>query len=215
VIVLDRVTKTEGSRTVLRDVSALLPTGKSIGILGDAQSGKSTLLRLIAGLEKPSQGRVARRARVSWPLGETMRLEKKLSAEDNVRVLARIHGASPGRTLDAIAEFTQLGPRLGMPLGSFSGRERNLFLAGLWLSLDFDCYLIDDFGQSGSDFRRDYRKAFEARCRHGWILATSSSPGDLDGFCELGAILHRGALSMFDSFAAAAAFYDKLQGRRS
>src|SRR5687767_12306839 len=108
---LDRVSKIDGPRTVLREVSALLPAGKSMGILGGERSGKSTLLRLIAGLESPSLGRVTRRARVSWPLGEPLRFEKRLSAADNVRVLARIHGASPTKTLDAVEAFAQLGSR--------------------------------------------------------------------------------------------------------
>jgi capsular polysaccharide transport system ATP-binding protein len=214
-ILLEAVSKTEGARTVLREVSALMPTGQSIGILGGERSGKSTLLRLIAGLERPSRGRVTRRARTSWPLGEPMRLETRLSAADNVRVLARIHGASPAKTLDAVEAFAQFGPRLTMPFGSFSRRERNLLLTGLWLTLDFDCYLIDDFTQNESVFRRDFRKVFDQRCRRGWVVAASKSPGELKRFCTMGAVLSGGRLSLYETFTAAVASYEAIQARRA
>jgi putative spermidine/putrescine transport system ATP-binding protein len=55
---LDSVAKKYGARTVLRDVSLRLEPGKFVSLLGPSGCGKTTLLRIIAGFEPPSAGRV-------------------------------------------------------------------------------------------------------------------------------------------------------------
>jgi len=48
-----------GGRTILKDVSATIPTGSVTGVLGPNGAGKSTLLRLVAGLQAPTSGRIS------------------------------------------------------------------------------------------------------------------------------------------------------------
>jgi phospholipid/cholesterol/gamma-HCH transport system ATP-binding protein len=57
-VVIDDVTMRFGRRTVFEDRSCVFPRGKISVILGGSGSGKSTMLRLIAGLVKPVSGRV-------------------------------------------------------------------------------------------------------------------------------------------------------------
>ncbi|MCD1267432.1 ATP-binding cassette domain-containing protein [Microbacterium sp. MEC084] len=56
---LDRVSKTFGTTTVLRDVSLAVPDGTRLALVGASGSGKSTLLRLVAGFEEPDAGEIA------------------------------------------------------------------------------------------------------------------------------------------------------------
>ncbi len=51
-------------RVILRDVSFTVPAGKHVGLVGPNGGGKSTLLRIIAGLERPDEGSVAIASRV-------------------------------------------------------------------------------------------------------------------------------------------------------
>jgi capsular polysaccharide transport system ATP-binding protein len=62
-------TKEGGRQTVLDAVSAEFPDGYNVGVLGANGGGKSTLIRLLAGSEKPDRGRIRRDRRVSFPLG--------------------------------------------------------------------------------------------------------------------------------------------------
>ena len=69
---IEHVTKYYGTRhgtvTVLDDVNLTIRPGEKIGILGRNGAGKSTIIRLISGAERPSAGRVRREMSVSWPL---------------------------------------------------------------------------------------------------------------------------------------------------
>ncbi len=57
---LNAVDKGYGARSVLRAVSLGVAAGERIGVVGRNGDGKSTLLRLIAGLEEPDAGAVTR-----------------------------------------------------------------------------------------------------------------------------------------------------------
>lgn len=56
-------------KDVLRDVSITFRPGVNMGILGLNGQGKSTLIRIISGSERPDSGTITRKGRVSWPIG--------------------------------------------------------------------------------------------------------------------------------------------------
>ena len=69
----DRVSKfyrTKGvKKTILSDFSFKFPADRNVGIMGKNGAGKSTMMRLMAGIEPPDYGHIYRTMRVSWPLG--------------------------------------------------------------------------------------------------------------------------------------------------
>lgn len=56
----DGISHAYGDRTVLTDLSLVVPAGQRLGLLGENGAGKSTLLRLLAGVEQPDRGAVDR-----------------------------------------------------------------------------------------------------------------------------------------------------------
>ncbi|WP_010094291.1 ABC transporter ATP-binding protein [Ornithinibacillus scapharcae] len=57
-IELKNITKKYGNKTVLNDINFSIPSNQVVALLGGNGTGKSTLLRLIAGIEKPSSGNI-------------------------------------------------------------------------------------------------------------------------------------------------------------
>jgi len=58
IISLRNISKTFRNRTILKNISLEIPQGKITCLLGNSGSGKTTILRLIAGLEKPREGEI-------------------------------------------------------------------------------------------------------------------------------------------------------------
>src|SRR5436305_2093888 len=103
-ISIERLTKIyythQEPKYVLNDVSCVFPLGVSVGVLGGNGSGKSTFLRLVAGTQEPTRGKIRRRCRVSWPLGFSGAFAGSLTGAENTRFASRIYGAEIGPVLE-------------------------------------------------------------------------------------------------------------------
>ena len=82
----------QGPRQVLSDINFTLAHGRNMGILGRNGAGKSTLIRLLAGAEQPTSGRIERGMSVSWPLAFGGAFHAHLTGLDNLKFICRIHG---------------------------------------------------------------------------------------------------------------------------
>ncbi len=75
---------------VLQGVSLTIPSKTNVGLVGRNGAGKSTMLRLIGGVDQPTRGRVERHCRVSWPLGFGGGLQGSLSGRQNAKFICRM-----------------------------------------------------------------------------------------------------------------------------
>ena len=85
--------------------------GEVLGIAGLVGSGRTELLRLIAGVEQPSSGTIRRDLTVSWPIGYASAFQASLTGADNVRFIARIYDRPITETL-AFVEDAKEAPLL-------------------------------------------------------------------------------------------------------
>ncbi len=129
-IELDGLARHYGERTALRDVTLTVERGQSLAVLGPNGAGKSTLLRVLATLLRPHSGRVrvlgGELPRQGWAvrgrlglLGHDPLLYRDLSAEENLRFHARLHGVAPSRAAELL-ERVGLAPRAREPVRSLS-----------------------------------------------------------------------------------------------
>ena len=213
-ITLDRVSKVyrtrTGRRTVLDNVSATFDSGQNFGVLGVNGAGKSTLIRLIAGSETPDFGIVQRYARVSFPLGFNGTFHGALSGRENVAFVARIYGAGMRGVLRYVEEFSELGEYLHMPVNTYSAGMRARLAFATCLALDFDLYLIDEVTEVGDQrFRQKCAEAFRERMQRSDIILVTHNIHTLRQYCDRGAILANGELTLFDDIETALGRYHR------
>ena len=93
----------DGTRKVVIDnLTAELPTGKSLALLGRNGAGKSTLLQMIAGTMVPDSGRIVSDGTISWPVGFAGSFHQDLTGAQNVRFIARIYGVDTDSLIDFV-----------------------------------------------------------------------------------------------------------------
>ncbi len=212
---LERVAKAYrtrgGRRVVLDNANAVFESGHNFGILGVNGAGKSTLIRLLAGSELPDRGVVRRRSRVSFPLGFGGTFHGALSGRENAAFIARIYGAAMRPTIGYVEEFSELGEYFDMPVNTYSAGMRARLAFAACLAIDFDVYLIDEVTEIGDHrFRRKCAEAFRARMARSDIILVTHNPQTIRQYCDRGAILADGALSLYEDVGAALTRYHRM-----
>ena len=143
VLAAREVTRRFGHRRVLSGVSLELKPGDALLLVGPNGAGKTTLLRVLAGLLRASAGRIERRGRVGM-VGHASMLYDALTARENLRFFARLHGERSRGRVDQLLERMGLSARADERVGAFSrGMTQRLAIARALLP-DPDILLLDE-----------------------------------------------------------------------
>ena len=197
-------------KVILDRASFRVELGNSLGILAPNGTGKTTLINMMAGLEKPDEGQIHRGCRISFPLGFMGGVVHKHTAKENSRYIARLYGLDPDyieafcRWLCGIKEY------FDMPIGTYSSGMRARFTFSLMLALDFDIYLIDEGMPSTTDaeFNKKEGEILRERLENTTVIIVSHQPATLERFAKSAAVLKDGRIHMFDTLEEAKVMYD-------
>lgn len=198
-------------KDVLRDASITFLPGVNMGILGLNGQGKSTLLRIISGAERPDSGSVIRRGRISWPIGFSGGFNGSLTGRENLRFTSRIYGADIKKVTAFVEDFAELGPYMDMPIKTYSAGMRSKLAFGLSMSIGFEFYLIDEGWSVGdASFRAKAEAVFNERKAHATLVVVSHSIGTIRKNCDSAAVLHNGLLRVYDNLDDALRVYTEI-----
>ena len=197
-------------KVILDRVSFKVELGTSLGILAPNGTGKTTLINMMAGLEKPDEGVIRRNCRISFPLGFMGGVVPKHSAMINARYIARLYGLDPDYVEAFCRWLCNLGEYFEQPLGTYSQGMRARFSFALLLALDFDIYLIDEGMPNSTDveFNRKAGEILRDRLRTTTVIIVSHQAQVLEKFARTAAVLIDGKLHMFDTLEEAKQLYD-------
>jgi capsular polysaccharide transport system ATP-binding protein len=201
-----------GSRrkVILHDACLRVLPGRSLGILAPNGTGKTTLINIMAGLEKPDEGIVRRSARVSFPLGFMGGVVHRHSGRENARNIARLYALDPDYVEAFCRWMAGIKEYFDMPVGTYSQGMRARFCFALLLALDFEIYLIDEGMPHTTDveFNRKAGAILRERLRTASVVIVSHQPRTLERFATAAAVLRAGKLHCFDTLEEARALYD-------
>ena len=198
-------------KVILDQASFRIDVGRSLGILAPNGTGKSTIINIMAGLEKPDEGEVIRNGRISFPLkGGISGVNPKLSAQENARYIARIYGMEPDYVESFCRYLIDIQEYFEMPVSTYSSGMKSRFMFSLLLALDFEYYLIDEGMPSTMDaeFNRRAAGLLRERLRTTTIVMVSHSGKVLERFCQSAAVLRHGRLHFFDRLEDAQQMYN-------
>ncbi len=198
-----------GSHRVLDSVNLRLERGRNVGILGRNGAGKSTLIRLLAGAEQPTHGRIVRGMSVSWPLAFGGAFQANLTGLDNLKFVCRVYGVDHRPLLPFIEDFTELGAYFYEPVAHYSTGMVTRLAFALSMAVEFDCFLIDETMVVGDKRFHDrcHEELFHKRRDRAFILV-SHDADVIKLYCERACVLHEGRLHEFDNVDAAYEFYE-------
>lgn len=147
----DHLACTRGGRTVFTGLSFALTGGDALVVTGRNGAGKSSLLRMLAGLVHVAGGNIALDGgadEATLPeqahyLGHHDALKPSLSVDENLRFWTEFLGGTPGAVAPAL-EAVGLGPLAGLPAGYLSaGQRRRLSIARL-VAVKRPVWLLDE-----------------------------------------------------------------------
>ena len=203
-LVFDQVTKfyvLKGVRkTILSNFSFEFPINRNVGIMGRNGVGKSTMMRLMAGIEPPDYGQIFRTTKVSWPLGFAGGFNGSMTGIENIRFVSRIYGRETKQVIDYVMKFAELGASIRLPIRSYSSGMRARLAFGLSMAIDFDIYLIDEITAVGDEnFRKKSREVFQEKLVKSHVVMVSHSPNTIREYCDCGLLLEDKQVRFFNS----------------
>ena len=200
----------ERRKVILDRASFKVELGSSLGILAPNGTGKTTLINMMAGLEKPDEGQINRTSRISFPLGFMGGVINRLSACENARYIAQLYGLDSDYVEAFCRWVCNIEEYFDMPVGTYSAGMRARFNFSLMLALDFDVYLIDEGMPQSTDveFNRRAGRILADRLKNATVVIVSHQAQTLEKFVRRAAVLNDGQLYEFDTLEEAKQVYD-------
>lgn len=197
-------------KVILDRASFRVELGNSLGILARNGVGKTTIINMMAGLEKPDEGRIIRTSRISFPLGFMGGVVSRHTATENARYIARLYGLDPDYMEAFCRWLCGLNEYFDMPVGTYSAGMKSRLSFALLLALEFDIYLIDEGmpGTTDVEFNRKAGAILKERLQKATIIIVSHQASTLEKFCRSAAVLRNGQLYMFETLEEAKRLYD-------
>lgn len=196
-------------KVILDQASFRIELGRSLGILAPNGTGKTTIINMMAGLERPDEGEIIRTSRISFPLGFMGGVTSAHSAVENARFVARLYGLDPDYVEAFCRYLAGLEEYFEMPIATYSSGMKARFTFALLLALDFDIYLIDEGmpGTTDAEFNRKATSILKQRLKTSTVVFVSHNAAMLEKFCSSAAVLRDGKLHMFDTLEEARQLY--------
>jgi lipopolysaccharide transport system ATP-binding protein len=183
----------------LDDVSFEVMPGELIGVLGRNGAGKSTILKVLSRITKPTKGRATIRGRVGLLLEVGTGFHPELTGRENVFLNGAILGMRKSeiqRRFDEIVDFSEIGEFLDTPIKRYSSGMQMRLAFAVAAHLEPEILIIDEVLAVGDI-------AFQKKClgkigevtNHGrTVLFVSHNMSVIQGLCHRGILMSKGSI---------------------
>lgn len=182
-VTLRRKTAVPHIVSALNDVSLDIRAGDRVAIIGANGAGKTTLLRVLAGIYHPTSGSVDVLGRCLSLFDLSAGFDEEATGYENIMRRGLVIGARRSE-IDArraeIAEFTELGDRLDLPLRTYSSGMMLRLIFAVATAVEGEIVLLDEWiGVGDQQFRKKARQRLDEIVARAGILVLASHDVDL------------------------------------
>jgi lipopolysaccharide transport system ATP-binding protein len=194
-----RVEKKEDYFWALNGVSFDIKRGESLGVIGDNGAGKSTILKILAGVTRQSSGTVEKKGKIGALIELTAGFHPELTGRENIYLYGAIIGLKRNyinKRFDEIVEFSGLSQFLDTPIKKYSSGMYARLGFSVTAHLDPDMLLIDEVLSVG-DFQfqnKCINKMHEFKERGVSIIFVSHNMDAVRRVCNRTILLNKGAI---------------------
>src|SRR5262245_42803717 len=185
----------------LQNVSFQIGQGERVGIIGHNGAGKSTMLKVLAGIYPPTKGRLQVQGRVSSLFDIALGFEQEANGWENICYRGYLQGETPksiGAKMQAIADFSELGEFLNMPVRHYSAGMMVRLAFSIATAIDPEILLVDEVLAVGDmAFQTKARKRMlEMMSRAHLMVMVSHDLKALVEMCNRGIWMEHGRVRM-------------------
>ncbi|MDR1990908.1 MAG: ABC transporter ATP-binding protein [Acidobacteriaceae bacterium] len=173
----------------MKDVSFSVPKGATYGVIGRNGSGKSTALKLVAGITKPTSGTVRVDGRISALIELGAGFHPEISGRENVFINGIMLGLSKREIeerFDEIVDFAEIREFIDAPVKTYSSGMYMRLGFAVAINVNPDVLLVDEVLAVGDEgfTHKCLDKFAEFRRRNKTILLVTHSLGMVERFCD-------------------------------
>jgi lipopolysaccharide transport system ATP-binding protein len=196
----------------LRDATFSIARGSTFGLLGQNGSGKSTTLKVLAGIYRPTSGSVTVNGRVSALLELGAGFHGELTGRENIRLNGAILGLSTKQidaAMDRIIDFAGIGEFIDSPVKIYSSGMFVRLGFAVAVSLDPEILMVDEVIAVGDEEfqRKCFDHLYELRKRGTTVVLVTHSLGLIRDLCDEAAWLEDGKIRELGAARAVADRY--------
>ena len=169
--------------SALKDINLEIKDGDKVGILGSNGSGKSSLLRIIAKIFKPTEGSVHTNGNILTMLDLTTGLQMESTGLENIYLISYLRGYKKReieKFLYKVIEFSELGEAIYKPVRTYSSGMITRLSASMVLCFPSEILILDEFISAGdTDFHEKLKKHMLEKIEETNILLFASHNEEL------------------------------------
>jgi ABC-type polysaccharide/polyol phosphate transport system ATPase subunit len=186
---LVRDLRPEETFTALNNVTVSVPRGQTLGVIGRNGSGKSTMLKLVAGITKPTSGTVKVSGRISALIELGAGFHPEISGRENVFINGIMLGLTKREVasrFDEIVEFAEMQEFIDAPVKTYSSGMYMRLGFAVAIHVDPEVLLVDEVLAVGDEgfTHKCLDKFAEFKRRGKTILLVTHSLGLVERFCD-------------------------------
>lgn len=166
----------------LQNINLRITAGERVGLIGHNGAGKTTMLRVLSGIYKPTQGTCLIRGDVVSLINISLGIDPEATGRENIRLRAAMLGYTPEQTrerMEDIIEFSGLGDFIDMPFRTYSSGMQLRLAFAVSTTVSPQILILDEWLSTGDE---NFRERAEERMKRVvdstdiLILASHSRP---------------------------------------